>query len=67
MPRAAAFAGRRPHQLEYGSYAIGSPRLLGLSDTAVDRIPFGSPQDMEELYSEEKPLLFASCALRDCL
>ena len=39
---------------KYGLYTIGSPRLLGMNDIVVDRIPFGSPQDMEELYSEEK-------------
>ena len=38
----------------YGPYAIGSSLLLGLDDYVVDRIPFGSPRDLEELYDEER-------------
>ncbi len=42
---------------KYGLYTIGSPHLLGMNDVVMDRIPFGSPQDIEELYSDPESLL----------
>ncbi len=40
--------------LRYGLYTIGSPLLIGIEGHVPDRIPFGSPRDVEALYEDER-------------
>ncbi len=43
----------------YGLFTLKSGAMVGVEQHIWDRIPFGSVQDLEELYAGHKPALVA--------
>lgn len=39
---------------KYGNMVIGSALLMNMDNFILDRVPFGSTRDMQELYKTER-------------